>query len=490
MAEADRRAIAGGTPESVLVERAGRAVARVALEHLGGAYGRRVVVACGKGNNGADGHVAARVLRRRGVGVDAFEVGAIDRASLARSLERADLFVDAMFGTGFRGALEGDAEHVARAAADRGIRTLAVDIPSGVDGSTGAVRGIAVRAHATITFAAAKPGLLFEPGRSRAGAVRVADIGIDVGAPSTGITEVTDLRLPRRDPSAHKWSAGLLVFGGSSGMLGAPMFVAHAAARCGATMVVAALPGEQLAARASGTEVVTRAMPATADGALDEDAARLVLKDVERFRALAVGPGLGTDERARAAARRLVAEAPRPIVVDADGLNALADDPAVLRVRHTAGFPAAVLTPHAGEYERLAGRPVGEDRIAAARGLARDTGAVVLLKGPGTVVATPDGRAAVDPTGSAALATAGTGDVLTGVIAGLLAHGVDGRDAAVTGAYVHGRAAQAAGTGDDLVAIDLIPALHPTLDGLRSGRDPWDGHRPEEESHAGDDPGA
>jgi NAD(P)H-hydrate epimerase len=265
-----------------------------------------------------------------------------------------------------------------------------------------------------------------------------------------------------------------MVFGGSNGLTGAPLMAARAGARAGAGMVVCSLPGREAAAAASGAEIVTRALPATDDGDMDEDAARVALKDITRFKALAIGPGLGRDDRAQAAARRLVAEAPIPVVVDADALNALAVDSAPLRVRHASGLPPAVLTPHAGEYERLAGHPVGDDRVAAARELARATDAIVLLKGPGTVIATPDGDATINPTDTAALATAGTGDVLTGIIGGLLANGADPRTAAITGAYVHGRAALAAGTAPDLVAIDLIGALHPTLDALRSGRDPWE----------------
>ncbi|GIU90191.1 MAG: bifunctional NAD(P)H-hydrate repair enzyme [Acidimicrobiia bacterium] len=477
MAEADRRAIEGGTAFEVLVERAGRAVAAHARRILGGAYGRRVVVLCGRGNNGADGHVAARLLRAAGVGVDVFDaLDAVD--GIDRAVSRADLAIDAMFGTGFRGALEGGAARAADAVA--ALPTLAVDIPSGVDGATGEVRGGAVRATETVCFAALKPGLLFEPGRSHAGRVHVVDIGIDVtfasgsGAPRLGVAERADLWLPRRDATDHKWSHALFVVGGSVGMVGAPMMVAHAAARCGAGMVVAGLPGVETARLASGSEVVVRALPATPEGSLDEDAARVVLKDAHRFHALSVGPGLGRDDRAHAAARRLVAEAPIPVVVDADALNALAVDAAALRVRAAAGLPPAVLTPHAGEYERLAGRPVGGDRVEAARHLARATGAVVCLKGPGTVVAAPDGRAAVNRTDGPALATAGSGDVLTGIVGGLLANGADPFTAAVTGAHLQGRAARTAGTGDALVAIDLIEALPRTLDALRTGSDPWE----------------
>jgi NAD(P)H-hydrate epimerase len=473
MAEADRRAIAAGTPEATLVERAGRAVALHARRMLGGTYGRRVVIVCGKGNNGADGRVAGRVLRGWGVGVELFALAdGIDRDSFVRALTRADLAVDAMFGTGFRGALEGDAAAVAHALARVGTNVLAVDIPSGVDGATGAT-GLAVRADETVAFAALKPGLAFEPGRTLAGRVTVVDIGIPAES-SLHVLDPADLVLPARAADAHKWSAGLLVIGGSTGMVGAPLMTSRAAARAGAGMVVCAVPGEAAAQRASGEEIVTRALPATPQGSLGEDGARVVLKDVARFRAVAIGPGLGRDHPTQVAVRRLVAECALPIVVDADGLNALAPDPAPLRVRHAAALPLAVLTPHAGEYERLAGQRLGPDRVAAARDLAAHTKAVVLLKGPGTVIADPAGDAFVNTTDTSALATAGTGDVLTGIIGGLIAAGVPPFIAAATGAYVHGRAATVAGTGSELIATDLLGALHPTLDALRTGSDPWE----------------
>jgi NAD(P)H-hydrate epimerase len=475
MGEADRRTISAGAPEGVLVERAGAAVARHALRMLGGAYGRRVVVVQGRGNNGADGAVAADRLRARGVGAAQFVLtDGVDERALRRALAGAHLAIDAMFGTGFRGALEGDAALVARVLAESAVPTLAIDIPSGVDGTTGEVRGDAVAAHETICFAALKPGLLFEPGRTRAGRVRVADIGIDVGPTQLHVLEPADLRLAMRASDGNKWSSGVLVVGGSPGMLGAPLLAGHAAARAGAGMVVCGLPGADAAARAAGSELVIRALPATANGSLDIDAADAVLADVERFHALAVGPGLGRDSRTEAAVRRLVAECPLPIVVDADGLNALAAEPAALRARRAASFPPAILTPHGGEYARLANKAVDADRVVAARDLAARLDAIVLLKGPGTVIAAPDGAAVVNRTDNPSLATAGTGDVLTGIIAGLLAAGAAPFDAAASGAYVHGRAATAAGTGDDLVATDLIGALHPTLDALRSGGDPWE----------------
>jgi NAD(P)H-hydrate epimerase len=473
MKAADQRAIASGTPETVLVERAGAAVARHAVRTLGGTYGRRVVVVCGKGNNGADGLVAARLLRARGVGIEVVSLGSHPLvADLVRVLTRADLVIDAMYGTGFRGSLDGDAAIIARALDDHAV--LAVDIPSGIDGTTGEARGVAVRARETITFAALKPGLLFEPGRSHAGIVRIADIGIDPGHAAAQVLDAPDLTIANRAPDAHKWSTAVLVIGGSTGMIGAPLMAARAAARCGAGMVVCGLPGADAAARASDAEIVTRALSATPEGALDTDAARVMLKDVERFHAVIIGPGLGRDDRTQTAVRRMVAECPVPLVVDADALNALAVDLAPCGVRHAAGLSPMVITPHAGEFARLAGEAVGPDRIASARKLAARTHAVVVLKGPGTVIAAPDGAVVINRTDGPALASAGTGDVLSGVIGGLIATGAAPFAAAATGTYVHGRAASAAGTGSELIATDLIAALAPTLESLRSGTDPWE----------------
>src|SRR5258708_3826413 len=357
MGEADRRTISAGTPEAVLVERAGRAVARHALRLLGGTYGRRVVVICGRGNNGADGAVAARHLAARGVGGDEFVLtGGVAEPALRRALGRCDLAIDAMFGTGFHGALEGDAAIVARALAEAGLPTLAIDIPSGVDGTTGEVRGDAVRAQETVCFAALKPGLLFEPGRAHAGRVHVVDVGVDVGKPQLHVVDVSDLYLPKRAFVGHKWSAGVLIVGGSTGMAGASTLAGRAAARCGAGMVVCGVPGADAAARAGGSELVTRALPATPDGSLDADAADEVLADIERFRAVAIGPGLGRDARTQIAVRRLVAGCPVPIVVDADPLNALAAEPQILSGRRPAGLAPPILTPHAREYAPPAGQ--------------------------------------------------------------------------------------------------------------------------------------
>lgn len=465
MAARDAAVIAGGISEAALVARAGGAVAHASRRLLGGTYGRRVVIVCGKGNNGADGRVAARRLAGWGARVDCFDVAELDRSRFTRALDRADLAVDAMYGTGFRGALEGAAALAAHSLTAAACLVLAVDIPSGVDGLTGAVRGPAVHASATVCLAGLKPGLVLHPGAALAGDIVVVDIGIDVSTPppALGLTEAADVAawLPRRDPESHKWSVGgVYVVGGSQGMTGAVMLAARAALRGGAGIVVAGLPGDA-ATRASGGEVITRPLPATASGALDEDAAKEVLDGLDRFRALVVGPGLGQAGATVTAVRRLVAEAPVPLVLDADGLNALGGDVTLLAAR-----PAAtVVTPHAGEYARLTGEPIGDDRVAAARRLAERSGAVVLLKGTRTVVAEPDGRTAINTTGGPWLATAGTGDVLAGVVGALAARGLPAFPAAAAGAWLHGRAADSAGH-EGLVAGDLIDALPTVLSGL------------------------
>ncbi len=460
MAEADRRTIAAGTPGEVLMDRAGRAVAWTVRRRLDGVYGQRAVVVCGKGNNGGDGLVTAATLRAWGMRVDVLELAdPPGAAALARAFDRADVFVDAMYGTGFAGELDGAAADAAARSAE--LLTVAVDVPSGVDGRTGQCRGVAVQAETTVTFAAAKPGVLFEPGRAHAGDVVVVDIGIDVGAPPVGATEASDaaawLDATARPPETNKWRAALLVVGGSGGMTGAPLFVSHAAMRAGAGIVWCGVPGAAAAAAGSGSEVITRALPATDAGSLD--GLGDLLDSQERFQAVAVGPGLGVADPTRDLVRELVAKVTAPLVLDADGLNAFAGDAAALAPR-----PApTIVTPHDGEYARLAGEPVGDDRLDAARRLAATSRAVVLLKGPTTVVAEPDGRVALNPTGTPALATAGSGDVLTGIIGGFLARGLGPFEAAAAGAYVHGRSAEVAGlTG--LVAGDLIAALPTALD--------------------------
>ncbi len=455
MHAADARTIASGTPESVLMQRAGRAVAWRVRQVLGGTYGRRVVVVCGKGNNGGDGRITASALAEWGVHVRVVEIAELTLidAGLERAFERADAIVDAMYGTGFRGALDGTAaELVARMSVSRAV-VVAVDVPSGVDGLTGEARGPAVRADHTVTFAAPKPGLWFHPGRALAGTVTVADIGIDLGTDHerTAVVEAGDVAVwvPPIEPTTHKWRSGVFVIGGSHGMTGAPLLVARAALRLGAGIVWAALPG-RAAVDASGTEVITREIPDDGTGVLTEAGARTVGEDVHRFGAVVLGPGLGRADTTAAAVRVLVGSLDRPMVVDADALSALAGGAELLRARNA----PTIVTPHDGEFARLRGEAPGPDRVASARELASRTNAVVVLKGPTTVTAHPDGLVRLNPTGGPALATAGSGDVLGGIIAAFCANGMKPFDAAAAGVYVHGLAGGPGGhTG--LTAGDL-----------------------------------
>ncbi len=484
MTAADRAVIAAGTPVGVLMERAGRAVAWAVRRCCGGTYGRRAVVVCGRGHNGGDGRVAARVLRSWGTAATVIDLDAFDEAAFARELARADVLVDAMFGTGFRGELSGPAAAVAAAAGRRpmGLWVVAVDIPSGVDGTTGEVRGPGVRADRTVTFAAAKPGLYLPPGRRYVGRLHVADIGIPVQAPELtdrpaddevpgaariGVLDADDLArlVPPRPPDAHKWTAGVLVVGGSAGMTGAPMLVARAALRAGAGIVHCALPGAAAAAAASGGEVITVALPADADGALSAEAAGRVIGAAPRFRAVALGPGLGRAPGTAVAVRRVLADVEVPVVADADALWALGGHLGLLAARAAAGR-ATVLTPHDGEFARLTGVRPGPDRITDVRRLAAVTGAVVLAKGPTTVVAAPGGVAVLETEATEVLATAGSGDVLTGIVAALIARGASPLGAAAVGARLHALAGRAAGhTG--VVAGDLVTALPGVLAACR-----------------------
>jgi NAD(P)H-hydrate epimerase len=438
MAAIDR---AAPEPVEVLIGRAGAAVARAALELLGGSYGRRVVVLAGKGNNGADGREAARRLRRRGAAVSV-----LDALDPPERIGPCDLVVDAAFGTGFRGEyrapeLEGEPP------------VLAVDIPSGVDGLTGAAAERVLPAVRTVTFAALKPGLLLPPGAGLAGTVEVADIGLDCGGAGAHLVTDADLAswYPPRPADTHKWRAGVWVIGGSPGFEGAAVLTAGAALRAGAGYVRWSAPGGH-PSPVKPAEVVST--PLSADRW-----AGAVLAEQHRFRALAVGNGLGLDPAAAPEVRRLVAEAEVPVVVDADAITLLGDAaPDVVR-------PTTVLTPHDGEFARLAGAPPGADRFAAVRDLAGRIGAVVLLKGPCTLVAEPGGRVLASTSGDARLATLGTGDVLAGVIAALCARGLDPFRAAAAGAFLHGRAGTL-GWRHGLVAGDLLETIPAVLQRL------------------------
>jgi hydroxyethylthiazole kinase-like uncharacterized protein yjeF len=423
-------------PVEVLIERAGFAVARAAREILGGTYGRTVDVVAGKGNNGNDGRAAARRLAERGVRVRMF-----DAADLPSTLPPADLVIDAAYGTGFRG--EWRAPRVGAAP------VLAVDIPSGVNGLTGeAGRGV-LAADRTVTFAALKPGLLLGAGRNLAGDVEVVDIGLDTRRARAHLVEAEDVAewWRPRPPTAHKWSRAVRVVAGSPGMTGAAHLSSGAAQRAGSGMVTLSVPGSDGAAP---PEVVRRRLPAF-------DWSGQVLDDLHRYHALVIGPGLGREAYTVAAVRETARAATVPAVIDGDGLFALAwDADGAAPVLHRRTSPT-VLTPHDGEYSLLAGHGPDADRLQAARRLAADLRTVVLLKGPVTVVAAPGGDVLVVANGDSRLATAGTGDVLSGILGALLATGLDPFRAAAAAAWIHAEAARA-GPAVGLVAGDLVDA--------------------------------
>lgn len=478
-----------GIPSLELMERAGAGLARVIAEVS--AIGP-VAVVCGKGNNGGDGLVAARLLRETGrevrvlllaapedlagdpaanlerlrdqaagkPGAGAPGGGSVVEPFAAGRLDGASVIVDAVLGTGFAdtprepalGAIE------AMNAADAPV--VAADVPSGVDASTGEVAGAAVRAVATATFAHAKPGLWVEPGKSHAGEVAVIDIGIPDGAP--GVPDVWLIReavldaIPRRVRNTTKFDSGhVLVCGGSPGLTGAPCLAGAAAMRAGAGYVTACVPEAVMAVvEARLLEVMTTALPET--GAAD-----IVLEKAKRGGALIVGPGMGRMPQAEELARELAQRAEVALVLDADGLNAHAG-----RLEDLQGRSApTILTPHEGELGRLLGvdsAAIKARRLHHAREAARRSGAIVVLKGDDTLVAEPEGRVAVNPGATPALATAGTGDVLSGVTAAMLAKDLDPFTAACAAVFLHARAGRLAAErvgAEGVIASDVIAAL-------------------------------
>jgi ADP-dependent NAD(P)H-hydrate dehydratase / NAD(P)H-hydrate epimerase len=491
MREADRRTIEGGVPGATLMDQAGAAVARVVRERYPAP--RRIAVLCGKGNNGGDGFAAARHLRDRQpevfligrredvAGDAAAHLGRLEAAGLAvreipddgawqaarEEVGHAGLVIDALLGTGLREAASGlTGRVIAEVARWVTAPVVAVDIASGLSSDTGAVPGPALRADVTVTFAAPKHGHVLPPGCDRTGELIVADIGIAVEATALGLVQAADAAraYPPRHPDAHKGDFGhVLAVAGSVGKSGAAVLCGTAALRAGAGLVTVASPAAvQAVVAAARAELMTDPLPA-------EPLARC-LELAAGCDAVVLGPGLGGD--AAALARGLAEAVTAPLVIDADGLNALSPASA----HPWTGGRATVLTPHPGEMGRLLGlatTDVQADRLAAARALAAATGAVVVLKGQRTVVARPDGFAAVNPTGNPGLAKGGTGDVLAGVVGALLARGCDAWTAAVAAVFVHGRAGDlaAARTGvESLLAGDVVEALGEAIRSVETAR--------------------
>jgi hydroxyethylthiazole kinase-like uncharacterized protein yjeF len=505
MRRADRHAIEKiGLPGPVLMENAGAAVARLVDERFPRA--RRVVVLCGRGKNGGDGFVVVRRLgaraqalllgEREGVKGDALlhllacerSSGRISVASDAtgwaavqKDLSDADVIVDAVLGTGLRSAPTGLPEAAIaaiRARFEAGVPIVAVDLPSGVPSDGGTLDWPAATATVTVTFAAPKRGLVLPPACSHVGELVVADIGIGAeslaaASPSLFLLEDADaaVAFPRRRRGAHKGDFGhVLIVAGSLGKAGAAVLAAGGALRSGCGLVTVAVPEPCLpVVAAARAEAMTEPLPATAGGGLDEAALERLVELAATRDSVVLGPGLGQDPKTQALVRAFVRACPVPLVIDADGLNALAGDLAALRRE-----PPAILTPHPGEMARLTGRRV-EDvqarRPETAIGLARETGAIVVLKGERTLVAESTGRAAVAAVGNPGLATGGTGDVLAGVVGSLLArHGA--LLSATAAVVVHGRAGDIAARerGEEgLTAGDVVAALPAAIESVRSG---------------------
>jgi ADP-dependent NAD(P)H-hydrate dehydratase / NAD(P)H-hydrate epimerase len=477
MAECDRLAIAAGTAGIALMEKAGRAVADAVARHP---LGTRVVVVAGPGNNGGDGFIAARVLAERGYPVSLLLLGDVaalrgDAAEAARRwarpIERAapdaiassGIVVDALFGAGLNRPVEGEARALIEAMNASGSPIVAIDLPSGINGASGAIMGAAVKASESITFFRRKPGHLLLPGRMHAGAVRIADIGI----PDTVLERVRPqtfsnspalwgdaFPIPR--PDSHKYSRGhAVVVSGDLSFTGAARLAARGALRAGAGLVTLASPRAALAVNAAASLAV---MVRAADG---PDELRALLAD-KRLNTVVLGPGLGVGAATRALVEATL-DGERAVVLDADALTSFADNPEALFAAISSSARPVVLTPHQGEFSRLfngIAQASGEaSKLALGRLAAQTSGAIVLLKGPDTVIAGPDGRAAINENAPPWLAAAGSGDVLAGMIAGLLAQHMPAFEAACAGAWLHGEAGNEAGPG--LISEDLPEALPP-----------------------------
>jgi len=472
MRELERQAIdALGIPADRLMENAGRAVAKQLLCELPNGAG--VSVVCGRGNNAGDGLVAARYLHRLGVDVcvillgDAANLGQAAAANLDRAcrvgVSLADhqweppsrgVVVDAIFGTGLSRDAEGlEADWIRRINACRAksrgrVRVVSVDLPSGVCADTGAILGACIEADRTVTLGLPKIGLALEPGRSRAGRISVAKIGI--GDPPVNRLPRAELwtrahagsRLPIRPAAGHKGSFGhALIVAGSEGKTGAAALAAEGAARAGVGLVTIACPaGLNDILEIKCTEAMTAPVADTPERAFASSAAESILALAATRDALGLGPGIGCSEETQALVVALAKRLEIPLVVDADGLVPFAREPDWLREREA----PTVLTPHPGEAAKLLGieaREINRNRPAAARELARRLGSIVALKGAATVIAAPDGRIAINPTGGPALASGGTGDVLLGMVTGFVAQGLDAFEATALAVFVHGAAA-------------------------------------------------
>ncbi len=497
-----------GLPGRVLMENAGRGATRVILESFPDIYAGDVAVVAGSGNNGGDGFVIARYLVQAGVNVTVYLLAerkkvrgealanlellsALDVEVVELSNENAfirhkadmgknNLWVDAILGTGLTDTVKGYFQSIIGYINNHPSPVFAVDIPSGLSSETGTPCGAAIRADVTATFAFAKIGHILMPGAGFTGRLHIIDIGIPpyvvehVG-PRQHLSRLAEIRtsMKSRPLQAHKGTTGhLAVAAGSPGKTGAAAMTAMSALRCGAGLVTMAVPKSiNTAIEALACEAMSVPMDDNGDGILTNAMLNDILSILEEKRCLAVGPGIGTDGRTRKLVENLVSRSPVPLVIDADGLNCIASNPEILKEKKA----DAVLTPHPGEMARLTGIDTGQvqkDRVGCARNLAQSLQVHVVLKGARTVIALPDGRVHVNPTGNPGMASGGMGDILTGMIAGFITQGYTTRAALRIAVYLHGAAAdmlyrQRATYG--YLATDVMNTIPDTIQAVLDG---------------------
>ncbi len=499
MATIDRLAINEfGIPGVVLMENAGQQVVRAVIDLLGNPAGKHVVILSGKGNNGGDGFVVARHLLNMGAQVQIFLAAEQDQINgdaqvnlniwnktgqkvfpLTKSndinlvrlaLMNADLVVDALYGTGFKGTIQKPMASFIEAINACGKPVVAVDIPSGLEADTGRVNGPCIRASHTVTFALPKIGLVLPESKPYVGKLRVTDISIpaallaDQKAQRNLITrQLVCKNWPRREGGEHKGSFGrVLLIAGSRGMSGAAVLAAQAAVRSGAGLVTLGVPaGIHNIVEAKLTEVMTFPLPETINGTLDKTALDLITDRAVDIDVMALGPGLGGSSETKTLVRELLLKIDKPCVLDADGLNAMNGRTELFRLAKS----DLVLTPHPGEMARLCGLSIDKvqnNRLETTAKKAVEWNTIVVLKGAGTVIAEPSGSIYINNTGNPGMASGGTGDVLTGIIAGLIAQGMTAGKAAAAGVYLHGRAGDEAAQQKGMagmLATDLLEHL-------------------------------
>ena len=503
-----------GIPGRVLMENAGRGATAFFLETVHRNHPGAVGIVAGRGNNGGDGFVMARYLHQKGIRATVFLLSEKDRVkgdaaanlklldtmgvpvveladaaafeSRKSLMRRQHTWIDAILGTGLSSEVKGYFRTVIDFINRQARPVFAVDIASGLNSDTGRVCGACIQAAATATFGFAKVGHLCYPGRTLSGVLKIIDIGIPphlaakIGCRQHLITPgALKNEIPQRSATAHKGHTGhLLILAGSPGKTGAAALTAAAAMRAGAGLVTLGTPKSlDPVLESMVTEAMTVGMPETADGVLDESAHESVISLMEGKRCLAMGPGLGTHGSTGRLVGRLIEESPVPMVIDADGLNLIAAQPSVLSKRRS----PIVLTPHPGEMARLSGHStaaIQDDRIGHARAFAERHQVHLVLKGAATVVARPDGTVFVNSTGNPGMAAGGMGDVLTGLIAGLMTQGMEPCAAAQTGVYLHGLAADRMAQKKAPVgylATEVIDTLPETMAELLTGGDhlPW-----------------